>query len=120
MTQPPSTSVEIDPSAPNPLASKVLDVLARLACPPEAISEIAFILAEHDKTKSSSACHKLNTELTVAVATDYFWQPMESCPYGVKVQLLGAGGVAVYGTARPKDKFWQGWAPLPKKPGGTV
>lgn len=51
----------------------------------------------------------------VAVDQDYFWQPMETCPRGVKVQLLGEGGVAVYGTYDGKTA-WQGWAPLPKKP----
>ena len=50
-----------------------------------------------------------------AVDKDYFWQPMATCPQGVKVQLLGAGGVAVYSTYVGKDLFWQGWAPLPTK-----
>lgn len=115
MSQRSTPPLEQDPSAPNPLASKVIDAMVRLACPPGSISEIAIILAEHEATKHANAGHKLNNESTVAVATDYFWQPMDTCPYGVKVQLLGAGGVAVYGTARPKEKFWQGWAPLPKK-----
>lgn len=51
----------------------------------------------------------------IAVDHDYFWQPMHSCPTGVKVQLLNAGGVAVYGTWDGKSTFWQAWAPLPKK-----
>lgn len=51
----------------------------------------------------------------VAVDHAYFWQPMQSCPTGVKVQLLNDSGVAVYGTWDGKSKFWQGWAPLPKK-----
>lgn len=53
---------------------------------------------------------------TVAVDHDYFWRPMDTCPRGVKVQLLGAGGVAMYGTYNGKDKFYTHWAPLPKKP----
>jgi hypothetical protein len=56
----------------------------------------------------------LNTDRTVAVDRDYFWRPMQECPMGVKVQLLGAGGVAVYGNWNGNEKFWQGWAPLPK------
>lgn len=51
----------------------------------------------------------------VAVDPDYFWQDISKCPRGVKVQLLNAGGVAVYGTYDGKDSFWQAWAPLPKK-----
>lgn len=51
----------------------------------------------------------------VAVDYDYFWLPMSSCPRGVKLQLLNAGGVAVYGQYDGKSPFWQGWAPLPKK-----
>jgi hypothetical protein len=43
------------------------------------------------------------------------WQPMHTCPLNVKVQLLGGGGVAVYGTYNGKEKYWQGWYPLPTK-----
>jgi len=56
----------------------------------------------------------LNTDQTVAVDRDYFWRDMSECPKGVKVQLLGVGGVAVYGNWNGKEKFWKGWAPLPK------
>lgn len=59
--------------------------------------------------------HKLTADGTVAVAVDYFWQPMSTCPRGCKVQLLGAGGVATYGNYIHNDGFWQGWAPLPRK-----
>ena len=58
----------------------------------------------------------LNADQTVAVDPDYFWRPMKTCPVSVKVQLLGEGGVAIYGTHDGKDPFWQGWAPLPKRP----
>lgn len=51
---------------------------------------------------------------TAAVDPDYYWRPMSTCPVGSKVQLLNAGGVAVYGKWNGKDNFWQGWAPLPK------
>ena len=56
----------------------------------------------------------LNRDRTVAVDPDYYWQPMAACPLGVKVQLLGAGGVATYGIYIHSDPFWTGWAPLPK------
>lgn len=58
--------------------------------------------------------YKLNKDATVAVAQDYFWGPIDSCPLGVKVQLLGKGGVAQYGQYSRKDTFWTDWAPLPK------
>ena len=58
----------------------------------------------------------LNSDQTVAVDRDYYWQTMSSCPRGVKCQLLGQGGVAVYATWDGKDPFWQGCAPLPKRP----
>ena len=58
----------------------------------------------------------LNRDKTVAVATDYFWNDnMTDCPRGVKVQLLGKSGVAVYGQYNGVDTFWTDWAPLPKR-----
>jgi hypothetical protein len=51
----------------------------------------------------------------VAVDHDYYWQDMKKCPVNAKVQLLGQGGVAVYGKWNGKDNFWIGWAPVPKR-----
>ena len=65
--------------------------------------------------------HKLNNDRSVAVSTDVFWnEDMTTCPRGVKVQLLGRGGVAVYGLydgARDhgKDIFFTAWAPVPRR-----
>ena len=59
---------------------------------------------------------EINSANTVAVDREYYWQPMDTCPRGVKVQLLGAGGVAVYGQYHGKDPWWTHWAPLPVKP----
>ena len=50
----------------------------------------------------------------VAVDREYFWRPIDTCPRGVKVQLLGKGGVAMYGQFNGKDSFYTHWAPLPK------
>ncbi len=58
----------------------------------------------------------LNKDQTVAIDIGYHWQPMSSCPHNVKVQLLNAGGVAVYGVYHGGDSFWQMWAPLPSMP----
>lgn len=59
------------------------------------------------------AGYRVNNASTVAVATRVQWLPMEECPVRVKVQLVGAGGVAVYGEFDGNDPFWRGWAPLP-------
>ena len=60
--------------------------------------------------------HTLNTDKTVAVSADTYWVPVNhNTPRGVKLQLLGKGGVATYGTYHG-DKFWTHWCPLPKKP----
>ena len=58
---------------------------------------------------------ELDSTKTTAVDRNYHWQPMSTCPRGIKVQLKGKGGVAVYGqyTGKDDDDFWQGWAPLP-------
>jgi len=58
---------------------------------------------------------KLNKDKSVAVAVDYYWQPIdENTPRGVKIQMLGAGGVAAYGQWNGKKDFWTHWAPLPR------
>lgn len=51
---------------------------------------------------------------SVIVDYDYYWLPIDTCPIGSKVQLLGEGGVAVYGIYRRGDTFWTHWCPLPK------
>ena len=59
--------------------------------------------------------YTLNTAKTVAVSTDAYWIPIdENTPRGVKLQLLGDGGVAIY-SAYFGDPFWTHWCPLPKK-----
>lgn len=63
--------------------------------------------------------HKINTDRTVAVAIDYFWIPIDKeTPRGVKIQLLGAGGVAMYTHYNGVDPFFTHWAPLPKRKDG--
>jgi hypothetical protein len=62
-----------------------------------------------------TATHTINTDHTVAVATDYYWLPVGgSTPRSVKLQLLGAGGVATYGHY-DGSPFWTHWAPLPQR-----
>lgn len=59
---------------------------------------------------------QLKADATVAVDSDYFWQPLSTCPQGVKVQLLTKGGIATYGHYRAGEDWLLAWAPLPKKP----
>lgn len=60
--------------------------------------------------------YKLNSSGTAAVATEVFWnEDMTTCPKGTKVQLLGAGGVAVYSEYHGNDDFWVGWCPVPRR-----
>lgn len=58
----------------------------------------------------------LNTDRTVAVSKEVYWiEDMTACPRGCKVQLLGAGGVAVYSMYDGKDPFWVGWQAVPRR-----
>lgn len=82
----------------------------------------ARVHAEHDKQRNAAMRRLTEAETTldksgtVAVDHEYFWRSMDTCPRGVKVQLLGAGGVAMYGIYNGRDTFYTHWAPLPKKP----
>lgn len=62
----------------------------------------------------------LNRDQTVAVANPTsgpYWIPIGTdTPMGVKLQLLGKGGVAAYGLWNGKETFWTHWAPLPRLP----
>lgn len=59
--------------------------------------------------------HKIDSTGAAAVATDYYWIPIDKdTPHGVKLQLLGQGGVAQYSSYHG-DSFWTHWAPLPKR-----
>ena len=54
-------------------------------------------------------------DAAVAVATDVYYLPMDTCPRGVKVLLLGGGGSAAVGQWDGKDQWYRGWFPLPKQ-----
>lgn len=85
----------------------------------EELAEIAHqteVAKARRNLASVTGDHKLNADQSVAVATDVFFnEDMTTCPCGVKVQLLGAGGVASYGIYNGRDPFWVGWAPVPKR-----
>jgi len=54
-----------------------------------------------------------NRDGTVGVDREYYWRSMATCPRGVKLQLKGQSGVALYRIYDGKDPWWVGWAPLP-------
>jgi hypothetical protein len=56
----------------------------------------------------------------VVLDRGYPWRPMLTCPQGAKVQLLGGGGVAYYGTWNGRDPWPKRWAPLPKLVDGPI
>ena len=70
--------------------------------------------------------YRTSSDRTTAVSTEAHYLPMHTCPIAKKVILLGAGGVATVAQWDGKDKFWQGWHPLPKRavdaapPGGGL
>lgn len=77
-------------------------------CSEDDLRKLAAIITDEIKT-----IH-LDSTGVAAVDHNYFWQPIETCPRGAKVQLLGKGGVALYGQYHGKDTFYTHWAPLPK------
>lgn len=67
-----------------------------------------------DAAPTASGTFHLSKDSDVAVADDFYYEPMSTCPRGVKVLLLNAGGVACLSQYDGHDTFWQGWAALPK------
>jgi hypothetical protein len=98
---------------PRKALNDLLSWHVQLALDPSVSSDAQALI---DMGVAIAANHKVSSDGAAAVATNYFWQSMESCPIGVKVQLLGKGGVATYGVlTRHVDGFWKGWAPVPKE-----
>ena len=60
---------------------------------------------------------KLEIKHGKAIDAHYTWTPTDDplapCPKGVKVQLLGAGGIPQYGSWDGKNPFWTHYALLP-------
>lgn len=56
----------------------------------------------------------LNSSGEIAVSDDFVWQPIETCPIGVKCLLLGGGGVVIVGNVYRGHKWFTHWAPLPR------
>lgn len=80
----------------------------------EAVARRDCILTALTETEVVNT-HRINSDNTVAVSLETFWlDDMASCPRGVKVQLLGAGGCAHYGVYNG-DPFYIGWYPVPAR-----
>lgn len=45
----------------------------------------------------------------------YWNEDMGSCPRGVKVQLMGSGGIAMYGIYDGKSPFFLAWCAMPAR-----
>lgn len=75
-------------------------------------------LAALDPRSHGSAA--LNRDQSVAVSpTHTYNEDMTQAPRGVKLILLGQGGVAQLSEYNG-DAFWIGWAALPRRAGGDV
>lgn len=59
--------------------------------------------------------YSINAAATVAVSNEVYLEPCDhKTPRGVKLQLLTAGGVLVYGHYNG-DRFYTHWAPCPRR-----
>lgn len=57
---------------------------------------------------------KENHGTKVVVTPAYYWEDMDTCPLGCKVQLKTTHGVAVYGAVSNSTKhLYSAWAPMP-------
>lgn len=55
------------------------------------------------------------TRSNIAVANEFYLQPMKDCPVNVEVQLLTLGGVLVRGRWDGKSTAYEAWCPFPRK-----
>ena len=60
--------------------------------------------------------YRINTDKSAAVSTDYFYQPIETAPRGVKIIGLSATNVARIDKIGKDSGDLIAWAPLPKEP----
>lgn len=59
--------------------------------------------------------YKINTLEKRAVADNYYWRPIHTCPIGVKVLLLSSG-TCILGPYTANMEDVTHWAPLPRVP----
>lgn len=84
----------------------------------DSIEQVDELLAggQQQQRAADAVVVKITADRAAAVDQTYHWQPLDTCPLSVKVQLLTTTGVAVYGQFSGGTKGYIGWAPLPKKP----
>ena len=60
--------------------------------------------------------YRINNDKTAAVALEVEYQPMSTCPHGIRVLGLSKGFVARIDIVSNKTTDLIGWAPLPRVP----
>lgn len=73
------------------------------------------LAGEDEFIKAGENAVKENHGTKVVVSSAYYWEPMDTCPLGCKVQLKTIpGGIATYGEVNERNrKHFSAWAPLP-------
>jgi len=100
-------------------ARKEEETRARIQAEEQAKAERAHAAKVEAERIEREQQYKVDSTRAAIVADDYYWIPIDTnTPTGVKILLLGRGGVASLGqyVHRPGEtQFWTHWAPLPKK-----
>ena len=84
-----------------------------------AVNEDDIAESEEFKRIEREQQYRLDSTKAAVVASEFYWLPIDQAtPTGVKILLLGRGGVASLGHYQHKPgetQFWDFWAPLPRK-----
>jgi Tol biopolymer transport system component len=79
------------------------------------LTELLAFLRDGEVSNYSTDSYRLNRDKSVAVSnTAKMSKDLSTCPRGVKVLLLGSGGVLVIGQYSG-ESFWESWCPLPSR-----
>lgn len=77
--------------------------------------QFARKLSSQNVTQSEPS-FKVNHAGNAAVSRNTYWEPMETAPKGVKLQLHTIHGTAVYGELNLRNiNDFNAWAPCPKE-----
>jgi hypothetical protein len=81
----------------------------------DAVNELYGLLGLTTGEQPAEPTFRLNTEKTVAVSANVYLEKCDaSTPRGVKLQLLTAGGILVYGCYHG-ESWVTHWAPCPRR-----
>lgn len=77
--------------------------------------DLALERQTNEFVEAGKTAIKENHGTSVVVSSAYYWEPMDTCPLGCKVQLKTIpGGIATYGEVNERNrKHFSAWAPLP-------